>query len=349
MVLRPGGRRCCAQRVWAQVRLALLAVGLGLLLGVGHAAPVRSAAQDATGPATCLVGVHVLTIHTFDTANNTFDAGFWLWSVCPDDTIAPLDRLDFMNANHVTRSFADTRIAEGGVWSYVKIEGTFRYFWNLYDFPFDRHNLEIQMESVDFDTSMFAFTPDVSGSAFEPDMPLDGWDVADFRVGSSVTTYHSVFGDPDNPAGTTTYDRLTVNIELVRDDFTGFIKLTFVVYLALLLSLVGYFIYMEDKTMLAARLGVVAGAVFAVAVNLHTVTAALGNQEGLSMVGKIHVAAMIAIILGAFNALATQIRIERGDSEAELRRFDRTTLARVMAGYLLYNGWLIGSVIFKFW
>lgn len=344
---RADGPRRRASRAWVCARLTLLAVGL--LLGVGLIAPARSTAQEADGPASCRVGVHVLTIHTFNTENNTFDAGFWLWSVCPDDTIAPLDKLDFVNANEVTRTFADTREADGGVWSYVKIEGTFRYFWDLTDFPFDRHRLEIRMENADYDTSMFFFDPDTTGSAFEPDMPLEGWDVAAFGVGTSVTTYQSVFGDPDNPTGTTAYNRFTVNIELVRNDLSGFIRLTFVVYLAFLLSLVGYFVYLEPETMLAARLGVVAGAVFAVAVNLHTVTATLGNQEGLSMVDKIHVAAMVAIILGAVNALATQVRIERGDSEVTLRRFDRTTMAIVLTGYLLYNGWLVGTVMLKYW
>ncbi len=344
---RPDGPRYRAPRAWARAWLALLAAGL--FLGVGLTAPARSTAQETDGPASCLVGVHVLTIHTFNTEDNTFDAGFWLWSVCPDDEIAPLDKMDFVNANEVVRTFADTRVADNGVWSYVKIEGTFRYFWNLSEFPFDRHNLEIHMENADYDTSMFMFDPDTTGSAFEPDMPLEGWDVTGFDVGSSVTTYQSVFGDPDNPSGTTTYDRFTVGVELVRNDLSGFIKLTFVVYLAFLLSLVGYFIYLEPETMLAARLGVVGGAVFAVAVNLHTVATSLGSQEGLSMVDKIHVAAMVAIILGAVNALSTQVLIVRGTPEAALKRFDRRMMAVVLTGYLLVNAWLVGSVMINHW
>jgi hypothetical protein len=344
---RPAGSaRSHSPRWWIRAPIAALAICF--LLGAGIAMSPRAAAQEGETPASCRVGVDVLTIHSFNTGANTFDAGFWIWSVCPDDRVKPLTAVEFVNANRVALSLEGATVVDGVVWSYARVEGTFRYFWDLTNFPFDRHTLEIRIESSELDASAFVFVADTGGSAFEPDMPLAGWDVASFNVGSSISTYETTYGDPRIPEGTSDYSRFTVGIGLERDDFSSFVKLTFVVYMAFLLSLVSYFINLETPTMLAARLGVISGALFAVAVNLHTVSSTLGSQEGLTLLGRIHVATMAAILTGAVGALGAQMLVERGRSEAALKRFDRNAMLTVMVAYVLINVWLIGSVALKY-
>ena len=327
--------------------LALIAPFL-LILGLACLRPATTAAQESAAPASCRVGVDILSLHSIDVEANTFDAGFWIWSVCPDGTTRPLDTVEFVNANAVEMSLAGETTVEGVLWSYAKVEGTFRHYWDLTDFPFDRHTLEIRIENADLDATAFVFEPDAAGSAFEADMPLAGWDIVSFGVGDEIATYQTTYGDPQNPVGTSDYSRLTVRIGLERDDISSFIKLTFVVYTAFLVSLISFFVNLETPTMLAARLGLISAGLFAVAVNLNMATSTLGSEDRLTLVGKIHLVTMTAIVIGAVGALAAQLLVERGRSEAALKRFDRNIMTIILVVYILVNAWLIGSVALKY-
>ena len=323
--------------------LAALAV-LALMLGAAIAAsPLPAFAQAAATPASCTVGVDILSIHGINFDENTFDAAFWIWSVCPNDQFKPLTTMEFVNANDVTVSLQGETIEDGTYWDYAKVEGTFRYYWDLTDFPFDHHDLQIHIENSDWDDSAFVFVPDTAGSAYEADMPLEGWSIERFSVASAPYTYQTTYGDPEDPVGTSEYSRLTVNIAVERADYNSFFKLTFVVYIAFLISLVSYFVNLKNPAMLAARLGVISGALFTVAVSLRTATDALSSQEGFTLVGKIHLVAMAAILIDAIAALATQLLTERGRSETELKRFDRNVMILVVIGFVAANIWLITS------
>jgi hypothetical protein len=321
--------------------LAALAV-MALMFGAAIAASPRLAsAQEADTPASCTVGVDILSIHGIDFDENTFDVEFWIWSVCPDDQFKPLQTMDFVNANDVTVSLQGETIENGSYWDYAKVEGTFRYYWDLTDFPFDHHDLQIHIENADWDASSFVFVPDTAGSAYEPDMPLEGWSVDSFSVTSAPYTYQTTYGDPQNPVGTSDYSRFTTHVALERSDYNSFFKLTFVVYIAFLISLVSYFVNLKNPAMLAARLGVISGALFTVAVSLRTASDALSSAEEITLVGKIHVVALAAILIDAIAALATQLLTEQGRSETELRRFDRNVMVLVVIGFIVANVWLI--------
>jgi hypothetical protein len=303
--------------------------------------PRSATAQAAEAPTACTIGVDILSIHGINFDENTFDAGFWIWSVCPDNRFKPLQTMEFVNANNVTVSLQGETVVEGVYWDYAKVDGTFRYYWDLSDFPFDRHDLQIHVENSDWDASMFVFVPDTAGSAFEPDMPLEGWSVDSFSVASDLKTYQTTYGDPQNPAGTSEYSRFTAHVALERADYNSFFKLTFVVYIAFLISLVSYFVNLKNPAMLAARLGVISGALFTVAVSLRTASDALSSEEEITLVGKIHVVALAAILIDAIAALATQLLTEQGRSEAELKRFDRNVMILVIIGFIAANVWLI--------
>jgi hypothetical protein len=133
---------------------------------------------------------------------------------------------------------------------------------------------------------------------------------------------------------------ITTMIE--RTDLTSFVKLTFVVYIAFLLSLISYFLNLRNPALLTARFSVISGALFAVAVSLRSATSALSSEEGLTLVDKIHVAALLVILIDAVAALVTQLLMERGRPAAEVTRFDRIVMAGVVVGFVAANAWLIG-------
>ena len=135
----------------------------------------------------------------------------------------------------------------------------------------------------------------------------------------SMATYDTTFGDPDLPAGgSSEYSRLTLAVDLVRADLSGFFKLTAVVYAAFVFSLITYVMHLETTTAISPQMGLLAGALFAAAVNLVTASSALGSASGLTLVDKIHVLVLIYILVAAVVAIGSRVLVERGWAETAL-------------------------------
>lgn len=230
------------------------------------------AAGTATGAtAQCRVGVDLIALHDLDMTHGTFGADFWVWSVCPNDTYKPLSTMEFIDADSTNMSYVLHQVVNGTYWTQAKITGTFRHPWDLTKFPFGGQQLVIEMEDAESLATEFTYVPDVADSIQEPDLQLDGWRVTASHLAAGTHRYVTTFGDPRDPGGVSDFPRLTLTITLGRQDkVTSFFKLTFVVYIAFLISLISYFLNLGSLTMLTARLGVISGTLFAVAVNLRS-------------------------------------------------------------------------------
>ena len=327
-----------------------LARGAGTLLtGIALAALAwllvahPAAAQPDPGPVRRRVGAYLRGLYDLDPANGTFAADLWLWSVCPNEEFKPLATMEFVNATSTSASLDSSVATAGGVWSQRKITGTFRYNWDLTDFPFDHHTLAVVLEEGVADTRGLVYEPDAANSDYPPDVAPADWRVTGFSVTGDTGTPNATFGDPTlAPGEGSAYTQLVVATTIARTDRTSFVKLTFVVYVAFLLSLISYFLNLRNPALLTARFGVISGALFAVAVNLRAATSTLASEERLTLVDKIHAAALAVILVDAVAALITQLLVERGRPAAEVTRFDRIVMAGVVAGFVAANFWLIG-------
>ena len=97
----------------------------------------RASRRSATGSA-----LYVTDLYGLDLGGGTFGASFWVWGVGQDAGRA-LRSMEFANADRVAASLEST-VPRGSVaWSQRKVTGTFRQDWDLRNFPFDRHSLEI--------------------------------------------------------------------------------------------------------------------------------------------------------------------------------------------------------------
>jgi hypothetical protein len=330
---------------WALWAVALVTAALGcaapVIAAQGQATPAP-AAPAASGPATCRVGIALTSLHALDIANETFDADFWIWSLCPDDRYTPLATMEFVNANAVTMSMEGESVVDGVHWRYARVTGTFRHEWNETDYPFDRQRLKIVMEESDAYADQFAYEPDVDGQMYEPDMRIPDWRIDGATLSADVHTYHTAYGDPAATDGTSAYARLVLSVELERYDLTGFIKLTILVYIAFVISLISYFIHPRDVALLAGRLTITSATLFAVALSLRASSADLNSGDRVTLVDWVHVAALVAILVDAVVALTTWLLVRRGRPMADVERFNRVAMIVVVVGFVTANIWLIG-------
>lgn len=299
-------------------------------------------------PAHCSVGAYVTDLHDLNPDQKTFEADLWLWSVCPNAALHPLDTMEFVNASSTSASLATTMNEDGAVWSSRKISGTFRYNWDLDDFPFDRHTLPIVIEPSELDTRHFVYDPDTANSAISPHIALDGWHLTGLGLMVGTETYRTTFGDPTLPPGSsTTYSQLTIAIPIARTGLTGFVKLTVVAYASFLLALVSYFLELDEPGVLTARMGILAGALFACAISLGTVTGALGSETRLTLIGRIHIAAIVAILVATFIVTISRQLLERGWTPAAIKRMNLRAFAVTGLGFLAANAILIALAVHR--
>jgi hypothetical protein len=202
-----------------------------------------------------------------------------------------------------------------------KVHGTFRHDWDERNFPFDRHTLVIAMGEGDEDVRQFVYEPDTANTGIDSALQLTGWGITDLALRGSTTIYATTFGDPSLPAdGSSEYSRLTPAIARRVMDPSGFFRLTAVGYAGFVFSLITYVMHLATTTAISPQVGLLAGALFAAAVNLVTASGALGSASGLTLVDKTHVLVLVSILIAAVVPVVSRVLVERGWAPAAIAR-----------------------------
>jgi hypothetical protein len=331
------------RHVRAVVRITASAIALAVLCWLS---PLSSAAQNRAFPESCRVGAYVTALSDLAPNKDTFEATLWLWSVCTNDDLQPLETMEFTNAEKVQTLLHTQQQRGDAAWANRKVRGTFRYDWDEHNFPFDRHTLDIQLEEGALDANEFVYEPDTANTTYDPHIDIPGWRISDFTMVPSIVTYGTTFGDPALPPGATSeYSRLTLDVGVVREDLSGFFKLTAVVYAAFILSLITYLMHLESTTALSPQMGLLAGALFAAAVNMLTASAEIGSESGLTLVDKIHIVVLFYILVAALVAVVSRLLVERGWSTSAIARLNYRACAIAVVTFAMINAALIASAI----
>ncbi len=284
------------------------------------ASPTTSPTAPPSGtPKTCNVGVYLISLHDFDLANGLFSTDFWLWSTCPSEDLQPLKVVDFVNANtkDIQTSLYATSKRRNGNWSYVKVSGPFRYDWDVRNFPFDRHVLQITLENTNAVAEDFIYTANNKGSRYSNNISSDSGRITDFTVEQKTYQYATTFGNPDLPEiETTNYSRLHIQISIARDSAISFFKICAPVYITFGISLLAYFLDAATGT------GLLAGtlSLFAVVVNQQVSESVLGSVETLTLVDQIRITAMGYILATVVVIVYSHVKCEGDQEQLPIRR-----------------------------
>lgn len=312
---------------------------LALLCLLAMASP--SLAQSEATPTTCRVGIYLRALHSFDPSADTFGADLWLWSVCPSADAQPLQTMEFITADDAAVLLD---VPGDPYWANRNVNGTFRHEWDERNFPFDRHTLTIELEEGVKDVRGFIYDPDSANSGVDPDLLLPGgWKMTGASLVGGTKTYDTTFGDPGLPAGgESEYSRLTLAIDLVRTDLSGFFKMTAVVYAAFVFALITYMMNIEAATGIGPRVSLLAIALFSAAVNLISSSNALGTASGLTLVDKIHVMVLLYILIAALVTVGSRMLVEQGWETVDVARLNYRVGAVVTIAFVAINASLIG-------
>ncbi|SPF43368.1 conserved membrane hypothetical protein [Syntrophobacter sp. SbD1] len=329
--------------------LAVVVMSIAVLSGAVICSAQELPRPDASTPEKgkaerCMVGAYLTSLHDFDFTGQTFGADMWIWThTSLESERKPLETMEFTNAKN-TCSCLDTNIVKNGIrWGQRKITGTFRQHWDLRNFPFDSHKLEIRIEEGIDDTTALTYEADTRDSSYRKDIHLDAWKIMDFRIISSPVTHTSTFGDPAlEPGSSSEYAGIILRITVVRKEVMSYIKLTAVAYIAFLLMLVSFFLHLDRGFRFPdARIALQAGALFATVINMSAASSALGSWDRITLVDKVHIITLFHILLGALLTVVSRALLAKGFSDHRLRQVDFCAVVLATITFIGTNGLLV--------
>ncbi len=309
-----------------------------MLIVAGLAVPLGSAgAQAPAGPERCTIGFYLSDLYDLDTTRRTFGADVYVWSRCPSARNA-LATADYLNSVEQKRLLDWNDEAARGRWSTVKLEGVYRQGFDVRNYPFDRHTLRIVLEEGVDDTGTLVYVADTDRSRMRTGLTVQGWTLTGYRVTAWPEVYDTAFGDPNLPANATTrYAHLEMAVDVRRSDVWTFLQLAFPIFVATALALLTFLMHDENNRYLTPRLSLLAGVLFALVLNMRAATETVGPTNGLSLLDKMHLLALVLVLFAVTVAAGWRTLSRRGWPASRVERWDRRFLGLGGLAYVIGN------------
>jgi hypothetical protein len=314
-------------------------ISSALMLSILFFVPRRAVAQS--NPVVCNLGTYITSINNIDTAAGTFDAEFWMWSICPDDEIRPLDTLEFVNGDGVEGSLDATLPRGGRWWSTRKFSGTFRADFDLQNYPFDRQTLNIEMEEAVLDERGLRYSADIAESQAGPRVHHSGWQLGDLVLTAGTATHPTTFGDPSLPGGTSRYASMKISIVAERVYWETFLRVTFPLYIVALLVFASLMLNITSESMFLGRMGVLGTMLFSVVLSFSSTGDYLGEHEGMYLLDLLHIVVLTLIVVATAWAILAHHQVTRGFDPTAIDRRDRFMMIGLASGFVILNVILI--------
>ena len=308
------------------------------------AVPVQAqetAPADRPVKTVCSIGVYLMDIYNIDTRAKLFGSNIWAWSVCTNEKDA-LKSADWINSQDQSTSLEYIQPTDFGLWSAMKIEGNYRKFFDVRNYPFDRHTLRMVLEDGVDSASTLKYVVDERGSTVSPNLRIDGWVITRFAVEASEATYDTTFGDPTQPKGQQLYSHIEIVIDIKRSNLWTFWKLVSPLYVASAIILLTFLMHDKKGEYLTPRLSILAGVLFAIVINMRAVEEVVGETNGLSLMDNIHLMSLFLALLATAAATAWNFLIPKGWSAEQVVKWDRRFFLVSTVLYIAANVVLIG-------
>jgi hypothetical protein len=242
-----------SQKLAAPLVAALLLVSFLSMVSPAHA-------QTQPSPVGVTVGAYVLNISDFNVGQGTFSADFYLWfswhgNWSDNSSSAPLPSdFELMNGAITRETLIQSNQNLTGDYNYLiyRIQASMTDPVNLQKYPFDHHDLTIEIEDQDHDVSVLVYSPD-SESRIDPQVSLQGWQLPTSPADVYVINhfYNTTFGEPGQNY-TETYSRFIVSIPIQRPMLSAIVGTFIPIILILVIAMISFLIKPAE---FGARLG----------------------------------------------------------------------------------------------
>lgn len=286
------------------------------------------------------VGLYILRISDFSQRDGRFEVDMWMWFRWQGADVTPHESFEIVNGTIHERSANDV-IDDGGYnYAAVRVQATVYHHFDVRNFPFDDHVIDIQFEDSNLENTNLQFVAD-EGIALDDSVTVEGWRVALLPAHAAPHEYPTTYGYRSLDAATSSYSRFVVPVSLTRVNLTALFKLFWVSYLSVVLGLLAFRVRATD---LDARFGLGTGSIFAASANAFVVNEQLPETSSITLAEQVNLLAVGCIFLSVFLSVAS-LRMCYRDEVARSEKLDHRALYLLATVYALANVFVIGFAL----
>jgi hypothetical protein len=294
--------------------------------------------QDNSSPDSVSIGVYILSVYDLDFPGNKINIDFYVWFLTKNDSLELIRNFEVINAVELNKSNESHEQRDSIYYKTLRVNCKLKQEWIVSDYPFDRQRIEIYIEDYNHDISQIVFIPDTLASKIDKSLKINGWDIKDFSIKTTDHTYETNYGDPMLDINDhSTYSRAVIGFTLERDGYGLFFKLFIGLFIAVLISLLTFFVNPMD---LDPRFGLSVGAIFAAIASQYVITSTLPQNSGLTLVDILHDIAYVTIFITIMISTIS-LYFMKNSRENISRKIDRYSFFTVTLLYLTFTLYFI--------
>ncbi len=287
-----------------------------LSLIIVHLNPIANAQDE--GAKFAKWGVYITNIYNANLADNSFNIDFWWWSNHEDTTLSFDGTVDVPDAKSLTTSHFERHIINDMVWEVNKISANVSMNWDILNYPFDKPQLFVRLESSIDEINKLRIINDSIRSAINKNIKIQNLIVDSFKLAKGEVPYNTDFGDP-SAEYRCTYSGLFMKIDCHREAWGIYFKLCIGLFVAFLISFLAFFI---EPEYFDARFGTAVGGLFAAVGNKYVCESQFPSSATFTLIDKIHGIVFILIFM-VMLIITTSLYFKVTNQLSTAKRIDR--------------------------
>lgn len=293
-------------------------------------------------PGKVVVGTYINKMTELSFKDSKFSLDFYIWFRWkPEGELAdykPLDSMELINGHIENKSSVVEKKLGDMNYASARINATIFKNWELENFPFDSHRVQVHLEDSQFVDSALVFEPDAANSRLGDELSLPGWVLSGYATQATQKEYKSNYGDTSLPTDAkSTYSRLTFGMDMNRAGVGSALKLLSTVVFATLVAFVAFGIRPVDVD---PRFGLGVGALFAVAASAFVVASSIPESALLTVADQMHMVSM-GFIFASVVQSAVSLKWDEAGEETKWKRSDAICIVLFPAAFLLIMAGLV--------
>jgi hypothetical protein len=321
--------------------------GAGVVLAAhtaqSHAALPRvpAEAKPSAGAEVVTVGMYVTRIHELNFRENYFTAEIYVWFRWWKKSLEPYKSFSLVHAREIESKAEPfvTQLPDGQHYAYVKMVAKISHFWDVTEYPLDRHDLTVAIEEDSREDHLIRYDADHENSGSDKkSISIPGWALVATSTKADVHKYLSNFGDTSIPTNAESrYGRFGLTMHFTREGTLYFMKLFFGIWVAAGISFLAFFIRPQDVD---PRFGVGVAAIFAAVASWYVITASLPDTNVITLADKL-IFVTFVFVFGTVMQSTWSLHLVENDREAVSRTADRLARWAFPLAYVAVNALII--------
>ncbi|MGH2575006.1 MAG: hypothetical protein ACRDFC_04820, partial [Ignavibacteria bacterium] len=100
---------------------------------------------------TLRIGVYVFSVYDLDFPANQINLDFYVWYNYKNDSLNPVETYELINAKEFNKTGETYEKYDTIVYRSFRCGSVLKKVWDVSDFPFDKHRIDIVIEDIDRD------------------------------------------------------------------------------------------------------------------------------------------------------------------------------------------------------